>query len=82
MRPARPGAVRVKNLRLIRIAVAIATFIVSLIVYVKTLSPTVGLVDSGELTAAAALVGNARWFRIGVEGYTGTGRIGAPGARR
>ncbi len=36
-----------------------AAFVASLVVYLKTLSPTVGLVDSGELTTAAALLGNA-----------------------
>ncbi len=48
-----------KRLRLIRAAAAIVAFVASLIVYLRTLSPTVGLVDSGELTTAAALLGNA-----------------------
>lgn len=47
------------RIRLIRVAVAIAAFAVSLAVYMRTLAPGVGLVDSGELSAAAALLGNA-----------------------
>jgi len=42
-----------------RLAAAAAVFVVAFAVYLRTLAPTVGLIDSGELTAAAWTLGNA-----------------------
>jgi hypothetical protein len=39
-----------KSSRNLRICVAVAVFAIALGVYVKTLTPTVAFVDSGELT--------------------------------
>lgn len=42
-----------------RAAIALAVFVIALIVYFFTLAPTVALIDSGELTDAAWSLGNA-----------------------
>jgi hypothetical protein len=49
----------VNDLRKIRALAALCVLAVSLAVYLRTLAPTVGLVDSGELTDAAWSLGNA-----------------------
>ncbi|HLF82731.1 MAG TPA: DUF2723 domain-containing protein, partial [Blastocatellia bacterium] len=43
----------------IRIACSLLVFIASLVVYTRTLAPTVTLVDSGELIVAARSLGVA-----------------------
>lgn len=48
-----------KSLRILRAATAAAVFVVAFGVYLRTLTPTVGFVDSGELTLAAWSLGNA-----------------------
>lgn len=45
--------------RTLRIAAALAVFVAAFGVYLRTLTPTVGFVDSGELTLAAWSLGNA-----------------------
>lgn len=44
---------------MLRAAGALAAFAIALALYIRTLAPTVGLVDSGELTIAAWVLGNA-----------------------
>jgi hypothetical protein len=48
-----------KSTRRLRIATAVAVFVIAFGVYLRTLTPTVGFVDSGELTLAAWSLGNA-----------------------
>ena len=48
-----------KSLRTLRVATAVAVFVIAFGVYLRTLTPTVGFVDSGELTLAAWSLGNA-----------------------
>jgi hypothetical protein len=48
-----------KSLRILRAVTAIAVFVIAFGVYLRTLTPTVGFVDSGELTLAAWSLGNA-----------------------
>jgi tetratricopeptide (TPR) repeat protein len=47
------------NVRPLRAAIAAGVFLVVLCIYLRTLTPTVGLTDSGELTVAAWSLGNA-----------------------
>ena len=42
-----------------RLIAAAAAFLIAFAVYLRTLAPTVGLIDSGELTTAAWSLGNA-----------------------
>ncbi|MCU1246490.1 MAG: hypothetical protein JWN02_2400 [Acidobacteria bacterium] len=47
------------NVRPLRAAIAAGVFLVVFCIYLRTLTPTVGLTDSGELTVAAWSLGNA-----------------------